>query len=120
MGNSITTKCLMAGLLAAITAGTPLLASAAGEASYQAANEAANDHEYGKALALYEQAAAEGNVAAQRSAGYMRLAGQALYGPGVDMNHSAAARWFSLAAANGCGISKRMLSRLHRLAPDKA
>lgn len=116
MGNPIASNYLMAGLLAAITACIPPLASAAGEANYQAAN----DYEYGRAIALYELAAAEGNVAAQRSAGYMRLAGSALYGPGVEMNHSAARKWFSLAAANGCNMSKRMLARLQRFVPHKA
>lgn len=91
---------------------TILPAHAAGEREYTAALEAAADYRYASALEHFRQAAEQGNVDAQRSAGLMLLYGSALYGQEIRANRGEALRWLGLAAKGGCKVSDYVLARL--------
>lgn len=96
--------------LAATALATPALAS--GEVELELALGDAADHRYASALSHFRLSAAEGNLQAQRSLGLMLLKGEDRYGSEVRGNRVEAIKWLSVAAANGCGVSKFVLARV--------
>ncbi|MCM2287940.1 MAG: hypothetical protein NDI67_02835 [Sulfuritalea sp.] len=101
-------------ILAALAAtALAMPATASGESALELALGDAADYRYASALANFRRAAAAGNVQAQRSLGLMLLNGEALYGSEIGANRVEATKWLSLAAANGCGVSKLVLARLN-------
>lgn len=80
--------------------------------SYDEAMELIGEYRYVVAMPLLREAAESNHQAAQRTLGFMLLAGEAEYGPGVHADRDEAMRWFSRAAASGCDVSARMVGRL--------
>lgn len=119
----MTTTCMrktLAILVALAATAVAIPAMASGESELELALGDAADYRYASALAHFRLAAAAGNVQAQRTLGLMLLNGEALYGNEIEGNRVEAIKWLSLAAANGCGVSKLVLARLNtgRESPD--
>lgn len=96
--------------LAAAAFASPAMAS--GEAELELALGDAADYQYSSAFSHFRLSAEAGNVQAQRSLGLMLLNGEALYGNQIKGNRVEAVKWLSLAASNGCGVSKFVLARM--------
>lgn len=73
---------------------------------------AAEDGHYAQALKHYRTAAEQGDRAAQRIAGLMLYYGERLYGGEIHRDSAAARRYLTMAARQGCEVSKFMLGRL--------
>ena len=67
---------------------------------------------YGLALNAYLQAAEQGHVQAQRTAGLMLLHGERVYGQEIRQDKAKGIWLLNKAAANGCEISKQLLQRV--------
>lgn len=104
-------RILLACLASAMLATVGGSAQAAGESDLAQAHEAVENYRYGVALNHFRDAAAKGNLRAQRIVGQMLMAGEALYGPEVRRDRAEGERWLALAAANGCEISRRLLAK---------
>ncbi len=78
---------------------------------YEAGLQAAAEHRYAQALALFQQAAQQGDRAAMRNLGLMLLYGQSLYAQEVPRNQEQARRWLRAAASAGCEVSAFMLKQ---------
>lgn len=109
-GNSMAKLTAILATVAAATVATHAMAS--GDAELALALDAAADYQHGLALVHFKRAGAQGNVQAQRSAGLMLLSGESLYGDEIRADRAEALRWLTLAAANGCGVSKLILTRI--------
>lgn len=112
----MTTRCLgktLAILVALAATVMTIPAMASGEPELELALGDAADYRYASALSHFRLSAAAGNVQAQRSLGLMLLTGEALYGNEIRGNRVEAVKWLSLAASNGCGVSKYVLARLN-------
>ena len=73
---------------------------------------ATDEYDYAGAFTQYCKAADRGERDAQRTCGLMALYGEALYGDQVHRNLPLAKKYLGMAAAQGCAVSKYMLSRL--------
>lgn len=102
-------KKLFAAMLFAVTV-VPLSAHANSE--HDAALAEANNGHYAMALSYYRIAAEQGDRAAQRIAGLMLYYGERLYGEEIHQDLPAAKIFLSMAAAQGCEVSKFMLGKL--------
>jgi TPR repeat protein len=100
--------------IAVISLCGPAWADAAGEADLEAAIGAAEDHRYEEAFRLFVRSAAAGNPVAQRTAGLMAFYGEHLYSDAVPRNYPVARQWLSVAARQGCEISRHLLNQLER------
>jgi TPR repeat protein len=78
----------------------------------EAADVAYENQHYGEALALYEAAAAKGDLRSQEIAGLMCLYGEAMYGPEIRRDKLRAAKWLRLAAEQGSEMARRLLPRV--------
>lgn len=114
-GMCMTRFMIILATMAATAVATPVKAS--GDAELAIALDAAADHQHGLALVHFRRSGEQGNVQAQRSAGLMLLNGEELYGDEIKANRAEALRWLSLAAENGCGVSKLILTRIGKRTP---
>lgn len=93
-----------------------LLPTAHASTDMDAADFAYETQHYSEALALFERAAAAGDMRAQEVAGLMLFYGGDLYGETVPRDMARAVHWLSKAAAQGSAMAERLLVRLNQMA----
>jgi TPR repeat protein len=98
-----------------LTLSATLPAEARGPVETAAADNAYDTQHFSDALALYERAAAAGDLRSQEIAGLMLLYGGSLYGAAVPHDMARAVQWLSKAAAQGSPMAERLLQRLQEV-----
>jgi TPR repeat protein len=75
---------------------------------------------FAAALALYEEAARQGNAGASEMAGYMLFFGPALFGPSIPCDHARARAWLEAPAGAGRLVARMLIDRIDRGLPVPA